>query len=118
MFNLEFGGNGDTHPVTPELIKQSIETLDPTQQDFINLCIQTDPRKRPSPKELLFHPLLFEVPSLRLLATHQIVKNQNESRGKFKSYIPFFRVYGFDEPKNVSKSSHTPKVRLPHKNLI
>ncbi len=85
MFNLEFGGNGDTHPVTPELIKQSIESLDENQQDFINKCLHPDPRKRPSPKDLLFHRLLFEVPSLRLLATHQIVKNQNESRGKISS---------------------------------
>lgn len=81
MFNLEFGGNGDTHPVTPELIKQSIEALDSNQQDFINICLHVDPTKRPTAKQLLFHPLLFEVPSLRLLTTHQIVKNQNDSKG-------------------------------------
>lgn len=80
MFNLEFGGNGDTHPVTPELIKQSIDALDEKQQDFIYRCLETDPLKRPTARELLFHPLLFEVPSLRLLAAHQIIKNQNESR--------------------------------------
>ena len=80
MFNLEFGGNGDTHPVTPELIKQSIEALeDAKQKDFILKCMETDPSKRPTAKQLLFHPLLFEVPSLRLLASHQLIKNQNES---------------------------------------
>ena len=82
MFNLELGGNGDTHAVTPELVEQSIERLDEKQRDFINRCLRKDPNERPTAKELLFHPLLFEVPSLRLLAAHQIIKNQNESRGK------------------------------------
>lgn len=79
MFNLEFGGNGDTHPVTSELIKQSIEALDEKQKDFVNRCLEVDPKKRPTLKELLFHPLLFEVPSMRLMASHQLIKN--ESRG-------------------------------------
>lgn len=78
MFNLELGGNGDTHAVTPELINQSIEVLDKKQQDFIKKCLVKDPAKRPNAKDLLFHPLLFEVPSLRLLAAHQIIKIQNE----------------------------------------
>jgi hypothetical protein len=78
MFNLELGGNGDTHTVTPELINQSIEALDEKQQDFIKKCLEKDPARRPCAKELLFHPLLFEVPSLRLLAAHQIIKIQND----------------------------------------
>jgi nuclear receptor-binding protein len=54
MFNLELGGNGDTHAVTPELIKQSIEALeDENQRDFINSCLQKDPAKRPNAKQLL-----------------------------------------------------------------
>jgi nuclear receptor-binding protein len=81
MFNLEFGGNGDTHPVTTDLIKQSIEALDTNQQDFILKCLEINPNKRPTAKDLLFHPLLFEVPSLRLLAAHQLIRNQNESKG-------------------------------------
>jgi len=82
MFHLELGGNGE-HQVMPELIKQSIECLeDQKQRDFINYCLQADPKKRPTAKQLLFHPLLFEVPSLRLLAAHQIIKHQNESKGE------------------------------------
>lgn len=98
MFNLELGGNGDTHTVTPELIKQSIECLDEKQRDFINCCLQTDPKRRPTAKELLFHPLLFEVPSLRLLAAHQIIQHQNESRGKYHcSFLNLLRekILGF-----------------------
>lgn len=99
MFNLEFGGNGDTHPVTSELIKQSIEALDEKQKDFVNRCLEVDPKKRPTLKELLFHPLLFEVPSLRLLASHQLIKN--ESRGThtliniFWGFLRFFLLKFF-----------------------
>ena len=81
MFNLELGGIGDAHIITPDLVKLSIETLDAKQQDFLNRCLEKDPLKRPNAKELLFHPLLFEVPSLRLLAAHQIVRmQQNDSQ--------------------------------------
>jgi nuclear receptor-binding protein len=92
MFNLEFGGNGDTHPVTPELIKQSIEALDEKQQDFIKKCLENDPKKRPTAKELLFDPLLFEVPSLRLIAAHQYINNQNETRGKLFLLVLYLLV--------------------------
>ena len=87
MFNLELGGNGDTHAVTPELVKQSMEALDKNQRDFINRCLEKDPKKRPNAKQLLFHPLLFEVPSLRLLAAHQIIKSQSEPKGEFCACI-------------------------------
>jgi nuclear receptor-binding protein len=82
MFNLDLGGNGDTHAVTPEVIKQSIDVLNKEQQDFLNKCLEVDPKKRPSAYKLLFHPLLFEVPKLRLLAAHTFIKNNtNETHG-------------------------------------
>ena len=34
-----------------------------------------DPFKRPQARDLLFHPVLFEVHSLKLLAAHTLVKN-------------------------------------------
>lgn len=101
MFNLEFGGNGDTHAVTPELIKQSIEALDEKQQDFIHKCIQTDAKKRPTAKDLLFHPLLFEIPTLKLFAAHSLIKNHNEINDtKLPEYLSATSKICPEPPKN------------------
>jgi len=63
-------------PVTKETIEKCIESLeDEGQKDFIRKCLVTDPLERPKARDLLFHPVLFEVPSLRLLAAHTLVKN-------------------------------------------
>lgn len=75
MFNIDLGGNGDTHQVTPELIEQCINNLeDEKQQDFIRLCLKRNPNERPTAYQLLFHPLIFEFPSLKLLTAHKFVK--------------------------------------------
>lgn len=72
MAALEIQGNGDSGTmVTPENIQRTIESLEDKQQkDFISKCLSDDPAERPSAKELLFHPLLFEVHSLKLLVAH------------------------------------------------
>jgi nuclear receptor-binding protein len=70
------GENGAQILVTPEAVQKSIESLeDELQKDFIRKCLITDPLKRPKARELLFHPVLFEVHSLKLLAAHSLVKN-------------------------------------------
>ncbi|CAH1963681.1 unnamed protein product [Acanthoscelides obtectus] len=76
MAALEIIGNGDSgNKVTEENVKKTIESLEDEQQkDFIQRCLAPDPRDRPTAKELLFHPLLFEVHSLKLLAAHVLVK--------------------------------------------
>ena len=75
MAALEIQGNGDSGTlVTEENIHRTIESLDDEQQkDFIHKCLNKEPAHRPSARELLFHPLLFEVHSLKLLATHALV---------------------------------------------
>ncbi|CAH0554891.1 unnamed protein product [Brassicogethes aeneus] len=76
MAALEIVGNGDSgNKVTDENVKKTIDSLDDEQQkDFIQKCLRTRPEERPTAKELLFHPLLFEVHSLKLLAAHVLVR--------------------------------------------
>ena len=48
--------------VTAETIQKCIESLEDEQQkDFIRQCLVTDPASRPKARDLLFHPVLFEV---------------------------------------------------------
>ncbi|CAF3365972.1 unnamed protein product [Rotaria socialis] len=71
MINLDLGGNGDVHSVTDEVVNDAIQALDdPVQKDLILKCLETDPLKRPTARELLFHPVLFEIPTLKLLSVH------------------------------------------------
>ncbi|KAK4875613.1 hypothetical protein RN001_012035 [Aquatica leii] len=81
MAALEIQGNGDSgNVVTEENISKTIESLEDEQQkDFIKRCLHIEPQERPTARELLFHPLLFEVHSLKLLAAHCLAKNTGNS---------------------------------------
>jgi len=74
---LELTNNGEMGgQVTAEAIQKCIDSLEDEQQkDFIRQCLVTDPASRPKARDLLFHPVLFEVHSLKLLAAHTLVKN-------------------------------------------
>ncbi|XP_076265983.1 MLF1-adaptor molecule isoform X3 [Rhynchophorus ferrugineus] len=80
MAALEIIGNGDSgKKVTEENVKQTIDLLeDEGQKNFIEKCLRRNPEERWSARELLFHPLLFEVHSLKLLAAHVLVRNSGK----------------------------------------
>ena len=57
--------NGESTQITKETVEKTIESLDnELQKDFIRKCLAENPASRPTAKELLFHPVIFEVPSL------------------------------------------------------
>lgn len=49
-----------------------IEYMIVFRKDFVLKCLETDPLKRPTARELLFHPALFEIPTLKLLSVHSL----------------------------------------------
>uniref|UniRef100_A0A8I3N1R1 Nuclear receptor-binding protein 2 n=2 Tax=Canis lupus familiaris TaxID=9615 RepID=A0A8I3N1R1_CANLF len=76
MAVLEIQANGDTR-VTEEAITRARHSLsDPNMREFILSCLARDPAHRPSAHNLLFHRVLFEVHSLKLLAAHCFIQHQ------------------------------------------
>ncbi|PNJ07970.1 NRBP2 isoform 7 [Pongo abelii] len=76
MAVLEIQTNGDTR-VTEEAIARARHSLsDPNMREFILCCLARDPAHRPSAHSLLFHRVLFEVHSLKLLAAHCFIQHQ------------------------------------------
>ncbi|EPQ07022.1 Nuclear receptor-binding protein 2 [Myotis brandtii] len=76
MAVLEIQANGDTR-VTEEAIARARHSLsDPNMREFILSCLARDPAHRPSAHNLLFHRVLFEVHSLKLLAAHCFIQPQ------------------------------------------
>ncbi|NXU21935.1 NRBP2 protein, partial [Thalassarche chlororhynchos] len=76
MAVLEIQTNGDTR-VSEEAIVRARHSLDdPNMREFILSCLTLNPDKRPTANSLLFHRVLFEVHSLKLLAAHCFINNQ------------------------------------------
>ncbi|KAG8195973.1 hypothetical protein JTE90_028947 [Oedothorax gibbosus] len=77
MAALEISGNGESSSqINDEVVKRTIESLEnPLQKDFIQQCLRKNPANRPSARQLLFHPVIFEVHPLKLLSAHVIVNS-------------------------------------------
>lgn len=77
MAALGIQGNGESGTViTAEAIEKTLQSIEnPLQRDFLEKCLEKDPERRPTARDLLFHSVLFEVHSLTLLAAHAIVNN-------------------------------------------
>lgn len=64
--------------ISRKLIDEVIEKIECEEiRNFIKLCLNPDPWKRPTARDLLFHPVIFTVPTLRLLASNQLVNLQD-----------------------------------------
>ena len=68
-------GNGENVSITEELIEKTLQTLQAEQADFIRSCIAENPKNRPSARELLFRPIIFEVHQLKLLSAHVVANH-------------------------------------------
>uniref|UniRef100_A0A8P4GPT2 Nuclear receptor binding protein 2b n=1 Tax=Dicentrarchus labrax TaxID=13489 RepID=A0A8P4GPT2_DICLA len=76
MAVLEIQANGDT-AVSKEAIVNAGQSLeDPLMREFTQSCLRHDAKLRPTAHDLLFHRVLFEVHSLKLLAAHCLINNQ------------------------------------------
>ncbi|CAJ0585223.1 unnamed protein product, partial [Mesorhabditis spiculigera] len=97
--------------VSEECIRKALNSLeDPLQKQFIACCLDPDPKKRPTARKLLFHPVLYEVHPLKLLAAHVIVNNRMYEDAS----VEMFRV---PNPQTVAASCSDrvmSYVQLPH----
>ncbi|ELU04627.1 hypothetical protein CAPTEDRAFT_222925 [Capitella teleta] len=77
MAALDISGNGESrNHLSEESIQKAITAIeDPLQKDFVQKCLEKEPSLRMKARELLFHPVLFEVHSLRLLAAHCLIQH-------------------------------------------
>ncbi|NWH44605.1 NRBP2 protein, partial [Fregata magnificens] len=76
MAVLEIQTNGDTRVSEEAIVRARHSVDDPNMREFILSCLTLNPDKRPTANNLLFHRVLFEVHSLKLLAAHCFINNQ------------------------------------------
>uniref|UniRef100_A0A671RFP6 Nuclear receptor-binding protein 2 n=1 Tax=Sinocyclocheilus anshuiensis TaxID=1608454 RepID=A0A671RFP6_9TELE len=120
MAVLEIQASGDT-AVSKEAIDHAGQSLeDPLMREFIQSCVRTEAKTRPTAHDLLFHRVLFEVHSLKLLAAHCFINNQyllpeNCVDEKTKSFDPngiMAEINHCDRPGVHLKYSHVSPLEL------
>uniref|UniRef100_A0A8C7ZLL2 Nuclear receptor binding protein 2b n=1 Tax=Oryzias sinensis TaxID=183150 RepID=A0A8C7ZLL2_9TELE len=120
MAVLEIQANGDA-AVSKEAIVNAGQSLeDPLMREFTQSCLRQDPKHRPTAHDLLFHRVLFEVHSLKLLAAHCLINNQyllpeNCVEEKTKSFDPnavMAEIKHGDRPGVQLKYSHVSPLEL------
>uniref|UniRef100_A0A8C2HTG1 Nuclear receptor-binding protein 2 n=1 Tax=Cyprinus carpio TaxID=7962 RepID=A0A8C2HTG1_CYPCA len=120
MAVLEIQANGD-NAVSKEAIDHAGQSLeDPLMREFIQSCVLTEAKTRPTAHDLLFHRVLFEVHSLKLLAAHCFINNQyllpeNCVEEKTKSFDPngiMAEINHRDRPGVHLKYSHVSPLEL------
>ncbi|OZC12808.1 hypothetical protein X798_00442 [Onchocerca flexuosa] len=89
----------ETSVVSQEMVRRGLESLDdPMQKDFIESCLNHDPSKRPTARDLLCHTILLEVHSLKLLAAHCIVSSKlNDSLNEVDLHV--------EDPNRIAATS-------------
>ncbi|KAJ0059743.1 hypothetical protein NL108_011243, partial [Boleophthalmus pectinirostris] len=120
MAVLEIQANGDS-AVSKEAIVNAGQSLeDPLMREFTQSCLRHDAKLRPTAHDLLFHRVLFEVHSLKLLAAHCLINNQymlpeNCVEEKTKSFDPnavMAEIKHDDRPGVQLKYSHVSPLEL------
>uniref|UniRef100_A0A667ZPW1 Nuclear receptor binding protein 2b n=1 Tax=Myripristis murdjan TaxID=586833 RepID=A0A667ZPW1_9TELE len=120
MAVLEIQANGDT-VVSKEAITNAGQSLeDPLMREFTQACVCHEAKLRPTAHDLLFHRVLFEVHSLKLLAAHCLISNQyllpeNCVEEKTKSFDPnavMAEIKHDDRPGVQLKYSHVSPLEL------
>lgn len=128
MAALEISTDDDevSHHITGDVIQKTIDALEnPLQKNFIQQCLQRDANNRPSARDLLFHPIIFEVPALRLYCAHSILNNPSlqpeqlteDAISRFlclqnQSDRPVVEIRYADRPARVYRQSDFPNREL------
>ena len=72
---LPLSSDGKEAPVLSDIIQKAVDSIeDPLLKQFVTVCLNKDPKQRPTARELLFHPALFEIHALKLVAAHSFVQ--------------------------------------------